>query len=70
MMDRLACGIAELKFDAGSEAEMTFSGYGAMFGNVDAYGDVISPGAFGPKRTTLPSESTTSRSSTWSIVMP
>jgi HK97 family phage prohead protease len=25
---------------------MTFKGYGAVFGNVDAYGDVISPGAF------------------------
>lgn len=45
-MERLACGIAELKFDAGTEAEMTFSGYGAMFGNVDAYGDVIMAGAF------------------------
>jgi len=25
---------------------MTFSGYGAVFGNVDSYGDVIAPGAF------------------------
>lgn len=32
---------------AGSEAEgMTFSGYGAVFDNVDAYGDVIKAGAF------------------------
>lgn len=35
----------EVKFAADSEA-MTFSGYGARFGNVDAYGDVIVPGAF------------------------
>lgn len=34
----------DLKFDAGEA--MTFSGYGARFGNVDAYGDVIAPGAF------------------------
>jgi HK97 family phage prohead protease len=34
----------EFKFD-GSEA-MSFSGYGASFGNVDSYGDVIAPGAF------------------------
>jgi HK97 family phage prohead protease len=45
-MERLACSITELKFaDIGTET-MTFSGYGAMFGNVDAYGDVITPGAF------------------------
>ena len=25
---------------------MTFDGYGAVFGNVDSYGDVIQPGAF------------------------
>lgn len=35
----------EVKF-AGDESEMTFSGYGAVFGNVDAYGDVIVKGAF------------------------
>lgn len=47
-MDRLACGLVELKFDAGTDAEtMTFSGYGAVFGNIDSYGDVIAPGAFG-----------------------
>jgi len=37
--------LRELKFDGASE-DMTFSGYGAVFGNVDAYGDVIAPGAF------------------------
>jgi HK97 family phage prohead protease len=36
---------AEFKF-AGDAADGTFSGYGAVFGNVDAYGDVIEKGAF------------------------
>lgn len=46
-MDRMAFGITEWKFDGTeSEVTMTFSGYGAVFGNVDAYGDVITPGAF------------------------
>ena len=36
---------AELKF-SGDGDTMTISGYGAVFGNVDAYGDVIAPGAF------------------------
>lgn len=47
-MDRLSCGLIELKF-AGAEAgaeTMTFSGYGAVFNNIDSYGDVIAPGAF------------------------
>ena len=45
--ERLDCGLVELRAapDAGPEA-MTFSGYGAVFGNVDAYGDVIAKGAF------------------------
>ena len=42
-MNRLDCGLVELKF-AGPET-MTFSGYGAVCKNVDAYGDVIEPGA-------------------------
>ena len=42
---RLACRLAEVKF-AGGESDMSFSGYGAVFGNVDSYGDVIAPGAF------------------------
>jgi uncharacterized protein len=45
MLNTLACQLAELKF-AGGENDMTFSGYGAVFGNVDSYGDVIAPGAF------------------------
>lgn len=36
---------AEWKF-AGDDSAMQFSGYGAMFNNVDSYGDVIAPGAF------------------------
>jgi uncharacterized protein len=43
MMERI-----EVKFDAGSVDAKTgeFSGYGAVFGNVDIYGDVIVKGAF------------------------
>lgn len=46
-MERSSFGLREVKFDdGGSAGSMTFKGYGAVFGNVDAYGDVISPGAF------------------------
>lgn len=45
MYDRMQCALAELKFAEGADA-MTFSGYGAVFGNVDSYGDVIAKGAF------------------------
>lgn len=46
-MNHLNCGLVELKFDPGTGAEaMSFEGYGAVFGNVDAYGDIIEPGAF------------------------
>ncbi|MEW8027829.1 MAG: HK97 family phage prohead protease [Candidatus Thiodiazotropha sp.] len=38
--------IQDLKLDAGDTSEMLFSGYGAVFGNIDAIGDVIEPGAF------------------------
>jgi HK97 family phage prohead protease len=45
-MERLSCGL-ELKFaEADQAAPGTFSGYGAVFGNVDSYGDVIAKGAF------------------------
>lgn len=44
------CNLIEVKFasaDGTADAgEMTFSGYGAVFGNVDSYGDVIQKGAF------------------------
>lgn len=43
-MDRLNFGM-EVKFASGS-SEGTFSGYGAVFGNTDSYGDVIDKGAF------------------------
>lgn len=47
---RAAFGLKEIKFDASTGADsatdMLFSGYGAVFGNVDSYGDVIQPGAF------------------------
>lgn len=44
-LDRYACGL-QVKF-AGDEAKAgTFAGYGAVFGNVDSYGDVIAKGAF------------------------
>ena len=45
-MEYKNCNITELKFAEGDAETMTFEGYGAVFGNVDAYGDVISPGAF------------------------
>lgn len=46
-MNRLHCGLVELKLAPSSETElMTFSGYGAVFNNVDSYGDMIVPGAF------------------------
>ena len=46
---RAAFGLKEVKFAAGDSQQpevMTFSGYGAVFSNVDSYGDVIQPGAF------------------------
>ena len=46
-MEHKTFGLSELKFAEGADvAQMEFSGYGAVFGNVDAYGDVIAPGAF------------------------
>lgn len=44
-MERMNFGLHECKFAQDGEA-MTIEGYGAVFGNVDAYGDVITPGAF------------------------
>lgn len=45
--EHLACAIHEVKFAEGDGAGgMLFSGYGAVFGNTDAWGDVIQPGAF------------------------
>lgn len=42
-MDRLEVKFAPDQMDG---ATGDFSGYGAVFGNVDSYGDVIQPGAF------------------------
>ena len=36
----------EFKFAESDTGVMSFEGYGAVFGNVDSYGDVIVPGAF------------------------
>lgn len=45
-VDHAAFGLRDVKL-AGDETEpRTFSGYGAMFGNTDAHGDVIVKGAF------------------------
>ena len=44
-MQRMTCGLNEMKFAEGATA-MMFEGMGAVFGNVDSYGDVIAPGAF------------------------
>lgn len=43
--EHMAVGLRDIKL-AGADAGMTFSGYGAVFDNVDAYGDVIQKGAF------------------------
>jgi HK97 family phage prohead protease len=43
--ERAAFLLRDLKF-ASAEGDRTFSGYGAVFGNVDSYGDVIQKGAF------------------------
>lgn len=45
------CNLIEVKLASGdgsdtATGEMVFSGYGAVFGNVDSYGDVIQKGAF------------------------
>lgn len=44
-LQRLSCPL-ELKLVDTSTDQMSFTGYGAVFGNVDSYGDVIAPGAF------------------------
>lgn len=46
MTEYKSCNIAELKFEESDSATMSFEGYGAIFNNIDAYGDVIAPGAF------------------------
>lgn len=55
-IERLGFALGEVKLDGDSESEMTFSGYGAVFGNADSYDDVIIKGAF--KETLLRSKKT------------
>jgi HK97 family phage prohead protease len=46
-MEKKLFNLAEVKFATSDDtATKTFDGYGAVFSNVDAYGDVIAPGAF------------------------
>ena len=45
-IQHLNCGIKELKFASSESESMSFSGYGAVFGNVDHGGDLITKGAF------------------------
>lgn len=42
-MEYAVSPITDLK---STDETMSFSGYGAVFGNIDSYGDVIAPGAF------------------------
>jgi HK97 family phage prohead protease len=42
---RVDVGAIEWKFDAAEPQSMSFTGYGAVYGNVDSYGDVIQSGA-------------------------
>ena len=45
-IERASFGLREIKLAPSESEGMTFEGYGAVFGNVDSYGDVIQPGAF------------------------
>jgi HK97 family phage prohead protease len=47
-MDRITCGLIEIKLAGADDGqdEMSFTGYGAVFNNIDAGGDLIEPGAF------------------------
>lgn len=45
-VQHLECGLIEVKLVDAEAGQMVFSGYGAVFGNVDSYGDVIQKGAF------------------------
>lgn len=48
-MDRLQhmlCRFNDIKLAPPETSTMSFEGYGAVFGNMDAYGDVIEPGSF------------------------
>lgn len=45
-IQHLGCNLIEVKAIDSGDGLMRFSGYGAVFGNVDSYGDVIKKGAF------------------------
>jgi HK97 family phage prohead protease len=45
-VDFVEIDVPEIKAGGDEPKEMRFKGYGAVFGNVDAYGDVIEQGAF------------------------
>lgn len=63
-LERKAYSLGEVKvISADDSVEMTFSGYGAVFGNVDSYGDVIAKGAF------LKTLSDSRKSGTWPAML-
>lgn len=46
-MEHKSLDLCEVKIaDDATDTEMKFSGYGAVFGNVDSWGDVVTKGAF------------------------
>jgi len=45
-LQHVLCRFNDIKLAPPEAQTMSFEGYGAVFGNVDAYGDVIDPGAF------------------------
>lgn len=45
-MERKQISLTEIKTIKTDDETMTFSGYGAVFGNLDAYDDIIEKGAF------------------------
>jgi HK97 family phage prohead protease len=45
-MEKKSLNSVEVKFATTDDETMTFEGYGAVYKNIDAYGDAIAPGAF------------------------
>lgn len=45
-IQHLICNLTEVKAVKADDGLMRFSGYGAIFGNIDSYGDVLVKGAF------------------------
>jgi uncharacterized protein len=62
-LSRMVCRFDVKSVDGTTDAEMTFSGYGAVFNNVDSYGDAIEKGAF--KRTLREAKS----SGAWPVML-